>query len=93
MVTPTRPLLLVDVDGVLNCFGDLGRSLVSFEQEFVALERYHIRVPLGAAAALTQLSSAFKYAWATTRPCSHRTGARVAPCWRPVIADSATRVA
>lgn len=63
---PLRPLLLVDVDGVVNCFGNLGATTVSFEREFVALDRFTIRVPLGAGAALRLLSATFECVWATT---------------------------
>jgi hypothetical protein len=62
----SRPLMLVDIDGVLNCFGDLGRSLVSFEQEFVAAGRYRIKVPAGATAALHRFAEVFECVWATT---------------------------
>jgi hypothetical protein len=61
-----KPLLFVDVDGVINCFGDLGHSLVSFEEEFVALGRYRIKVPVGTRQALGDLSDAFECVWATT---------------------------
>lgn len=62
----SKPLLLIDVDGVLNCFGDLGRSTVSFEAEFIAAGRYRIKVPAGAAEALHWLSDAFVCVWAST---------------------------
>jgi hypothetical protein len=66
-----RPLLLVDIDGVLNCFGDLGRSLVSFEAEFDAkgadwLRPVRINVPAGASALLRELTAHFDCVWATT---------------------------
>lgn len=66
MTVPVRPLLLVDIDGVVNCFGDLGRSLVSFEDEFTAMGRYRIQVPQGARQALRELAEAFDCVWATT---------------------------
>jgi hypothetical protein len=51
---------------VLNCFGDLGRSLVSFEAEFLALGRYRIHVPLGTPERLSRLQGALECVWATT---------------------------
>lgn len=63
---PRKPLLLLDIDGVLNCFGDLGRSFVSFEDEFVALERFRIRVPAGARRGLEAFDRRFVCVWATT---------------------------
>lgn len=61
-----RPLLFVDIDGVLNVFGNLGASLISFEQEFYALDRLRIHVPLGTTDRLEQLASRFECVWATT---------------------------
>lgn len=61
-----RPILLIDIDGVLNCFGDLGRSHVSFEDEFTVLDRFRIKVPVGAREALRVLGEAFDCVWATT---------------------------
>lgn len=61
-----RPLLFVDVDGVLNCFGDLGATLTSFEQEFLVQGRYMVRVPDGASSALASLDGRFECVWATT---------------------------
>ncbi|HEX4110636.1 MAG TPA: HAD domain-containing protein [Solirubrobacteraceae bacterium] len=58
------PLLFVDVDGVLNCFGEKD-SLPPLEAEFRAL-RYTIRVPEGTSARVARLQRAFACVWATT---------------------------
>lgn len=67
----SRPVLLLDVDGVLNCFGDLGRSLVNFELIFDACipqERtsFRIHVPEGTRRRLSRLAEVFEPVWCTT---------------------------
>lgn len=69
--TSDKPLLLVDIDGVLNCFGNLGASLVSFEQEFQAAapgseRQFTIRVPMGTLEHLQRLESVFEPVWCST---------------------------
>jgi len=64
----TPPLLMLDIDGVVNVFGDLGASLVSFELEFTIDGRYAVRIPSGTRERLGRLERAFEIAWASTWP-------------------------
>jgi hypothetical protein len=69
---PATPLLLVDVDGVLNAivgfpFGTRKEALASdtFEAEFVA-RNFPIRVPAGTRERVATLQTLFECVWATT---------------------------
>jgi hypothetical protein len=66
-----KPLLLLDVDGVINLFSR--RSLaMHLEQEFVAVPpskgglTFPIRVPAGTSDRIAQLEERFQLVWATT---------------------------
>lgn len=63
-----RPVLLVDVDGVLNCFGSLWSEEYEaehFEPVRLAYDRYSIRCRKGLIGRLELLASAFTMTWAT----------------------------
>lgn len=62
-----KPTLLFEIDGVINCIGDLGRSLVSFEDEFSTEAGSQVHVPVGARKALTTLGSRFACMWVDER--------------------------
>jgi hypothetical protein len=69
---PTTPLLLVDVDGVLNAvigspFGRRKEAIASnpFEAEFMA-RHFPIRVPAGTRERMATLQTLFECVWATT---------------------------
>lgn len=61
-----KPLLLIDIDGVVNVFGNLGNTLISFEQEFQALGRYSIKIPQGMQQRLQKLQQEFACTWCST---------------------------
>ena len=58
-----KPLLLVDVDGVINALSPLPFAT---EQEFRSPEGFEIRVPSGTSARLTRLEKLFECIWAST---------------------------
>lgn len=63
-----KPLLLVDVDGVLNCFGAIWSpeyEAEHFEPVRVANGRFEIRLPKGTANRLRRLADHFDMTWAT----------------------------
>lgn len=61
----TKPFLLMDVDGVLNC---VGSKLVEFEDEFQKEWRMRllmIQIPVGTKDRLHRLAEVFEMHWAT----------------------------
>jgi hypothetical protein len=63
-----KPVLLVDVDGVLNCFGSLWTpeyEAEHFEPLRVAYDRYTIRCRKGLADNLARLAEWFEMTWCT----------------------------
>jgi hypothetical protein len=63
----SRPLLLVDVDGVLNCFGSFWTPEYEAEHfEPLSMNgHYTIRIPRGTRHRLAQLTKRFDPVWAT----------------------------
>ena len=64
----TKPLLLLDVDGVLNCFGSLWTEEYEaehFEPVQVAQEKYEIRIPKGTTHRIARLCEVFEPVWCT----------------------------
>lgn len=61
------PILLLDFDGVINCFSAFGSDHVQFEPQHSPLPERTLRVPLGTGCRLVTLSQHFRITWATTR--------------------------
>lgn len=63
-----KPLLLVDVDGVLNCFGSLWTAEHE-ERAFEVIDRapygFRVRIPKGTRERMAQLVERFEPVWAT----------------------------
>lgn len=67
-MTPVKPLLLVDVDGVLNCFGSIWTPAYEEEHFYpprMAFSMYSIRVRKGTDERLRRLAQHFEMTWAT----------------------------
>lgn len=64
----TKPLLLLDVDGVLNCFGSIWSEeyeALNFEPLRVFHKRFTIRIPNGTGQRLASLAESFDMVWCT----------------------------
>jgi hypothetical protein len=64
-LTPTKPLLLLDLDGVLSCFGDTDRVDVVHDR-LTQPRGSVILVPSGSAQRISTLATHFDMVWATT---------------------------
>jgi hypothetical protein len=70
-----KPILLLDVDGVLNVWGDVP-TYVRLEAEFW-FDLFCIRIPVGTAARLARLAEVYDIVWCTA--WESEAGPRLAP--------------